>query len=387
MASPLLDFSIDSLEFAIELYMQKNDKKLRFCILHADNSVELILKELVRYHRSSIYTREGKTIDFHKAINILKSTHNVAIPEQSDLEMVHDQRNLIQHKGANVTTKEAEFYLSTVFYFLERILKDELNLDIANIIDTRYYTLFHKPSIPTLKISKKVSKKKRKSKPTKPSPKKSIKMPPVKLRRVPSTLDYFNVITNTEQLKNLVRQAELLKKSIPQEELSKIAVNVNRLSKLKIVDKSIVDAYKSVVDFRNKLVHSDFLPTQKEFKNIQQNYENVASELQQSLAKLKSQFTIYDVIIPKLSNLPQSGIGFQPKTLTIRKDEFVKWINNDNAIHAVTSGTPANGPDGIFDSSSLSPKAIFYFKFEKHGTFNYFDMIHPWLIGAIIVNP
>ena len=153
------------------------------------------------------------------------------------------------------------------------------------------------------------------------------------------------------------------------------------------MDKSIVDAYKSVVDFRNKLVHSDFMPTQKEFKNIQQNYENVASELQQSLAKLKSQFTIYDVIIPKLSNLPQSGIGFQPKTLTIRKDEFVKWINNDNAIHAVTSGTPTNGPDGIFDSSSLSPKAIFYFKFEKHGTFKYFDMIHPWLIGAIIVNP
>ena len=262
-----------------------------------------------------------------------------------------------------------------------------MNLDIANLIDTRYYAIFHNPSIPTPKISKKVSKKKLKAKPTKISPKKPIKTVPVKFKRAPSTLDYFNVITNTEQLKNLVRQAELLKKPMPQEELSKIAINVARLSKLKIVDKSIVDAYKSVVDFRNKLVHSDYLPTQKEFKNIQQNSENVASELQQSLAKLKSPFPIHDVIIPKLSNLPQSDKGFQPKTLTIRKDEFVKWINNDNVIHAIASGTPANGPDGIFDSSSLSPKAIFYFKFEKQGTFDYFDMIHPWLIGSIIVNP
>ena len=180
---------------------------------------------------------------------------------------------------------------------------------------------------------------------------------------------------------------ELLQKSIPQKELSKIVVNVDRLTKLKIVDKSIVDAYKSVVDFRNNLVHSDYLPTQKEFKNIQKNYENVASELQQSLAKLKSPFIIHDVIIPKLSNLPQSGKGFHPKTLTIRKNEFVKWINNDNVIHVITSGSSVNGPDGIFDSSSLSPKAIFYFKFEKQGTFDYFDMIHPWLIGSIIVNP
>ncbi len=385
MTSPLLDFSVDSLEFAIELYMQKNDKKLRFCILHADNSVELILKELVRHHRSSIYTTNGKTIDFHKSINILKSTHNVAIPEQSDLELVHDQRNLIQHKGANVTSKEAEFYLYTVYYFLERILKDELNLDIANIIDTRYYTLFHKPGISTPKISKKVSKKKRKAKPTKISPKKPIKTSPFKSTSV--SLDYFNAITNTEQLKNLVRQGELLKKSIPQDELSKIVVNVDRLSKLKIVDKPIVDAYKSVVDFRNKLVHSDYLPTQKEFKNIQQNYEKVTSELQKSLAKLKSSFAINDVIIPKLSNLPQSGKGFQPKTLTIRKGEFVKWINNDNVIHVIASGTPADGPDSIFDSSSLSPKAIFYFKFEKQGTFNYFDIINPWLNGSIIVKP
>ena len=36
-----------------------------------------------------------------------------------------------------------------------------------------------------------------------------------------------------------------------------------------------------------------------------------------------------------------------------KADAQVTWYNTDNAVHTVTSGTPADGPDGLFDSGEI----------------------------------
>ncbi|MGI0089441.1 MAG: PEFG-CTERM sorting domain-containing protein, partial [Nitrosopumilaceae archaeon] len=63
----------------------------------------------------------------------------------------------------------------------------------------------------------------------------------------------------------------------------------------------------------------------------------------------------------------------------------VAWHNVDTAAHTVTSGNPRDGSDGTFDSSLLPAGQTFSHKFEEAGTFNYFCMVHPWMIGVVTV--
>jgi len=55
------------------------------------------------------------------------------------------------------------------------------------------------------------------------------------------------------------------------------------------------------------------------------------------------------------------------------------------ATHTVTSGTPLNGPDGIFDSGKIGPGKFFVQKFTEVGEFPYYCTIHPWRTGLVSV--
>ena len=76
---------------------------------------------------------------------------------------------------------------------------------------------------------------------------------------------------------------------------------------------------------------------------------------------------------------------YLPYSLEIQAGDTVSWSNNDTAAHTVTSGTP-DGPDGVFDSSLFMAGNTFEFTFDESGTYSYFCMVHPWMIGEIIVN-
>jgi len=96
-----------------------------------------------------------------------------------------------------------------------------------------------------------------------------------------------------------------------------------------------------------------------------------------------------DVIIPLGSAIPGCEVTnecFIPPSLTIDEGDSVTWFNSDTAAHTVTSGDPGVGPDGVFDSGLLSPNATFSHTFTQSGTFPYFDLVHPWQIGEVIVN-
>ena len=74
-----------------------------------------------------------------------------------------------------------------------------------------------------------------------------------------------------------------------------------------------------------------------------------------------------------------------PTTATVDVGGVVIMSNTDTAAHTYTSGTPADGPDGIFDTSLLMSGSSFEWSPTEVGEYPYFCMVHPWMMGTIIV--
>jgi plastocyanin len=77
---------------------------------------------------------------------------------------------------------------------------------------------------------------------------------------------------------------------------------------------------------------------------------------------------------------------YLPASVTINAGDTVEWANSDTAAHTVTGGSPAEGPSGVFDSSLILGGAQYSNTFEESGSFNYFCMVHPWMVGNVQVN-
>lgn len=77
---------------------------------------------------------------------------------------------------------------------------------------------------------------------------------------------------------------------------------------------------------------------------------------------------------------------FIPADATVDVGGHVTWNNDDTAGHTITSGTPADGPDGTFDSGLFMPGATFEFEFNEAGTYPYFCIVHPWMTGTVTVS-
>ena len=96
-----------------------------------------------------------------------------------------------------------------------------------------------------------------------------------------------------------------------------------------------------------------------------------------------------NVEIPQGTSSPgceTSNACFSPASLTINSGDTVEWTNVDTAAHTVTSGSPADGPSGVFDSSLIMGGASFENTFDEAGSYDYFCMVHPWMVGNIQVN-
>jgi len=76
---------------------------------------------------------------------------------------------------------------------------------------------------------------------------------------------------------------------------------------------------------------------------------------------------------------------FIPSTVVITVGGTVTWENTDTAAHTSSSGTPTDGPDGVFDSSLIMAGGSYSHTFDTAGTFDYFCMVHPWMQGTVIV--
>ena len=86
---------------------------------------------------------------------------------------------------------------------------------------------------------------------------------------------------------------------------------------------------------------------------------------------------------------------FTPNPIQVSAGDTVTWTDiATGSPHTVTSGkqgddnSTANDKTGaVFDSSYLAPKQTFSHTFTAAdvGTINYFDEIHPWMTGQVIV--
>ena len=93
------------------------------------------------------------------------------------------------------------------------------------------------------------------------------------------------------------------------------------------------------------------------------------------------------IIIPEGAAIPEDGkIYYDPETINISMGTTIEWVNEDAAMHTATSGSPTNGADGTFDSQILNIwDDTYQFTFADAGNYDYYCILHPWMIGTVNV--
>ena len=135
---PLLRSSVEFLEHGLwHFFRSPTSSDMKFALLHVDQAVELILKEKVRALGGSIYKNPKETISIWAAYEFLDQK-NCIIPEKPDLEILHEERNNVQHKFSNPSPEDAGFMIERAVSFLKRFYKEELGVAIENYIPQEY---------------------------------------------------------------------------------------------------------------------------------------------------------------------------------------------------------------------------------------------------------
>jgi len=81
-----------------------------------------------------------------------------------------------------------------------------------------------------------------------------------------------------------------------------------------------------------------------------------------------------------------NNMCYMPYNAALDTGGEAMWHNVDTMAHTVSSGTPAEGLDDVFDSSLVAAGGMFSYKFEEAGTYDYFCMVHPWMTGIVTVS-
>ncbi len=136
---PLLRSAFEVLNHGLwHFFRSTTTADMKFALLHVDQAVELLLKERVRAGGQSIYKNPRETISIWGAYDVLTNDLHVVIPERPDLELLHEERNNIQHKYANPSPEDAAFHIEKAMNFIRRFVKDELALDIKLFVSSEY---------------------------------------------------------------------------------------------------------------------------------------------------------------------------------------------------------------------------------------------------------
>lgn len=96
-----------------------------------------------------------------------------------------------------------------------------------------------------------------------------------------------------------------------------------------------------------------------------------------------------DVSIPSGTAVPGCEVTnecYIPASVSIKKGDTVAWSNDDTAAHTVTAGSAESGPSGAFDSSLLIAGGVYEHTFDSTGSYDYYCMVHPWMVGNVKVS-
>src|SRR3989338_4528775 len=95
------------------------------------------------------------------------------------------------------------------------------------------------------------------------------------------------------------------------------------------------------------------------------------------------------VKIPQGTSMPgceETKDCFIPFSITVQIGDRITWLNEDTAAHTVTSGSPYDGPSGIFDSSLIIVGSSYEWTPTTSGEVPYYCMVHPWMTGKVTVS-
>ena len=129
--------------------------------------------------------------------------------------------------------------------------------------------------------------------------------------------------------------------------------------------------------------------TEVEEMEVEAEVEEMEVEAEVEEMEESSEPQTVSVDIPSGTAVPgceETNECWTPASVTINAGDTVEWTNSDTAAHTVTGGLPADGPSGVFDSSLVLGGALYAFTFEEAGNYDYFCMVHPWMVGDVQVN-
>lgn len=137
--SPLVRSAFEVLEHGLWHFLRSDTSTdMKFALLHVDQSIELLLKERVRQSGNSIYKNPKETISVWAAYDILENKVGCKFPEKPDLEILHEERNNIQHKYSNPDPDDAAFQVEAAMKFIDRFTRDELGLTLTDFIPSEF---------------------------------------------------------------------------------------------------------------------------------------------------------------------------------------------------------------------------------------------------------
>jgi plastocyanin len=70
---------------------------------------------------------------------------------------------------------------------------------------------------------------------------------------------------------------------------------------------------------------------------------------------------------------------YEPAELTVSAGTSVRFVNEDADIHTVTAR------NGAFESGLMFQRDTWTYRFNNPGTYEYFCLPHPFMVGTIVV--
>jgi len=111
-------------------------KDMRFAVLHADNALELLLKELARMNEIRLMDKKGRPVGYYECIDKLEE-RGVKLQGLPDIDILHTERNAIYHLGNQPDKEKADWLVYDVaLSLISRICVEKLDFDIKRYSDS-----------------------------------------------------------------------------------------------------------------------------------------------------------------------------------------------------------------------------------------------------------
>lgn len=147
----MLRQAVNALRHGLEHLDLGSPEDRAFAFEHFDQAAELLLKEKVRQLGESIYRRGHESITLFGAKRKLEQRH-VQVPFWSDVEVMHERRNVAHHVGDVPDEDTTKVYLSAAMPFFETFLHDQFGYDLDHLLESTGVSLPGKPRKPVDKL-------------------------------------------------------------------------------------------------------------------------------------------------------------------------------------------------------------------------------------------